>query len=108
VQRDVDPPARGQQRGEERPGTQLRDFHRQITGGGRHQLVAGAVALGRAALGVLVRRGTDLRGRLRVDHRLQHGVQQAAHHLAAIRAAQCVGQLEQGRLIQGHRVSPLL
>jgi hypothetical protein len=98
----------GQQRGEERAGAQLGDLHRQVAGGGRDQLVAAAVALRRAGLGALVRAGADLRGRLGVDQRLQHGVQQPAHQLAGVGAAQRLGQLEQGRLIQGHRVSPLL
>jgi hypothetical protein len=34
-----------------------------------------------------VRRCTDLRGRLGVDYRLQHHVQQSAHQLAAVGGA---------------------
>ncbi len=90
-----------QQRGKERAGAQLGDLDRQVTGGRRDQLVAGAVALRRAGLGALMWGGADLRGRLRVDQRLQHGVQQPAHHFAAISAAQCVGQLEQGQTDPG-------
>ena len=41
-------PARGQQRGEERSGPQLGSLDRQVAGSGRHQLLAGAVALGGA------------------------------------------------------------
>ena len=70
MQRDVDPPARSQQRREERPGPDLRDLHRQIPGGRRDRLVAGAVALRRSRLGALVRFGADERRRLGIDERL--------------------------------------
>jgi hypothetical protein len=43
-----------------------------------------------------------------VDESLQHHAEQPAHHLAAVGALHHLGQLEQGRLIQGHRVSPSL
>ena len=72
VQRHVDPPARRQQRREERPGPDLRDLHRQVAGGGRDELVAGAVALGRAGVAALVQAGADVGGRLGVDDGLQH------------------------------------
>jgi hypothetical protein len=106
VQRDVDAPARSQQRRKERSRAHFRDLHRQIPGGGRHQLLAGAVALGRPRVGPLVGCGADVCGRLGVDQRLQHRVQQPAHQLAGIGTAQCLGELKQGRLVQGHRVSP--
>jgi hypothetical protein len=99
VQRDIDPPARGQQRREERPGPNLRDLHRQIAGGGRDRLVAGAVALGRPGVGPFVQAGADVRRRLRVHHRLEHAAEQPAHQLPAVGGAQHLDHLEQGRIV---------
>jgi hypothetical protein len=104
VQRHVDPPPRGQQRREEGAGARLGDLDRQVPSSRGDGLVPGPVAPGGAGLGALVRVGADVRGRLRVDQRLQDGVQQPAHQLTIIGAAQRLGQLEQGRLVQGHRV----
>ncbi len=108
VQRHVDPAPRCEQRREERPGPDLRDPHRQITRGGRDGLVTGAVALGRARVGALVRLGTDVGGRLGVDELLHDRAEQPAHQLAFIGAAHHLEQLEQGRLVKGHRVDLLL
>ncbi len=107
VQRHVDPPAGVEQRGEERPGPDLRDPHRQVPGRRGDGLVAGAVALGRAGLASLVHAGADVRGRLRVDELLHDRAEQLAHELASIGAAHHLEQLKQGRLVQGHRVDPL-
>jgi hypothetical protein len=68
--------------------------------------VAAAVALGRASGGPLMRAGADVRGRLRIDHGLQHPSQQPAHQLTAVGGAEHPDHLEQGRIVQGHRVSP--
>jgi hypothetical protein len=57
-------------------------------GGGGHQLLPGAVALGGARLGPLVPFGTDPGGPLGVDQRLQHRVQQPAHQLTGVGAAE--------------------
>ncbi len=56
-QRLVDPAAPFQQRGEERAGPQLRDPQLQIPRGRGQDAGAGAVALGGADLGALVRAG---------------------------------------------------
>jgi len=55
-----------------------------------------------------VRAGTDVGLGLGVDQRLQDRVQQTPHQLTLIGAAQRLGQLEQGRLVQGHRVYLIL
>jgi len=44
----------------------------------------------------------DMRGRFSVDEGLHHRAQQRSHQVTAIGAAQRLGQLEQGRLVQGH------
>jgi len=106
VQRHVDPPAWSQQRREERPGAGLGNLHRQIPRRRGHHLLPRAVTLGDADIGVLVRAGTDPGGRLRIHQRLQHRERKPADQLTPIGAAQHLGQLEQGRLVQGHRVSP--
>jgi len=99
VQRYVDPPPGAQQHREERPGTQLRDLHREVPSGGRDDLVAGAVTAGRALVGPLVQRGTDVRRCLRIDHRLEHAAEQPAHELPAVGGAKHLDHLEQGRIV---------
>jgi len=51
-----------------------------------------------------VRVGAEVLGRFGVDQGLQDRMQQLAHQLTIIGAAQRLGQLEQCRLVQGHRV----
>jgi hypothetical protein len=99
VQRDVDAPARGEQRREERPGPHLRNLHRQVPGGRGDRLVRGAVALRRARVAALVRASADVRGRLGIDDGLQHPAEQPAHQLTAVGAAKHVDHLEQGRIV---------
>jgi hypothetical protein len=99
VQRHVDPAARRQQRREERPGPHLRDLHRQVPGGGRDELVAGAVALGRAGVAALVQTGTDTGGCLGVDDGLEHPAEEPAHELTAVGDAEHLNHLEQGRIV---------
>jgi hypothetical protein len=70
-QRLVDPPAAFQQRREERPLPQLGDAQVDIPRRGGDRLGPGAVALGQAGVGALVRVGADERGRLGVDQLLQ-------------------------------------
>jgi DNA invertase Pin-like site-specific DNA recombinase len=106
VQREVDAPARLEQRGKERPRPGLGDLHRHVTDAGCDGLGATAVALGRARVGALVRAGADVRGRLPVHQGLQHRLEQLAHQVAAVGALHHLGELDQGRLVQGHRVSP--
>ena len=93
--------------GKNEPVRTLRDLHRQVAGGGRDELVAGAVALGRAGLAALVQTGADAGGRLGVDDGLEHPAQEPAHELAAVGGAEHLEHLEQGRIVQGHRVKSL-
>ena len=63
-----------------------------------------AVALGGAGLGPFVRGGADDGGGLGLHEQLQHGLQRRAHQVHTVAGAQCLRQLEQGRLGQGHHV----
>jgi len=99
VQRHVDPPAGRQQGWEERPRPDLRDLHGQVPSSGSEELVAGAVALGRASLGALVHSRTDMAGRLRIDHSLKHPTEQPAHELPTVGGAEHLNHLEQGRIV---------
>jgi hypothetical protein len=44
---------------------------------------------------------------VRVDQRLEHRLEQLAHQVATVGALRHLGELEQGRLVSGHRLSPL-
>jgi hypothetical protein len=66
----IDPLPALQQRREERAGAQLRDAQVQVPGRRGQCARWGAVALGGARLGALVRRGADRRGQLRRGQRL--------------------------------------
>jgi hypothetical protein len=55
-----------------------------------------------------VRAGPDRRGRLGIDQGLGHEAEHHPHHLAGVGGLERSPQVEQGRLIQGHRVSPVL
>ena len=81
------------------PARNFADLHRQVTSGRRDDLVAGAVALGRAAGNALMRAGADVRGRLGIHQLLQHRRQHHAHQLATVGGAQRLAQLEQGALV---------
>jgi hypothetical protein len=76
-QRPVDPPPAFHQRREERPAAHLRVLQVQVAGLRGQQAFAVAVAPRRARLGVLMRRGTDHLGGLRLDQLLQDAL---AHH----------------------------
>jgi hypothetical protein len=89
-------PAAFQQRGEERAGAQLGDPRLQIPGGGREHPRAGAVALGGAGVGALVRRGADHRGELRLDQRLVERLGSGADAVVDVGGVECLEQLEQG------------
>ena len=101
----IDPPAPLQQRGEERPGPQLGDPQLQIPGRRRQDPGAGAVALGGAGIGALVRAGADHRGQLRLDQRLVERLGGGADAVVNLGGFECLEELEQGRLVQGHRVA---
>lgn len=108
VQRDVDASSWLEQGREERTLTELGDLDRQVTRGGGHGLGSGAVAVRGAFLGALVWCGADHRGGFGIDQGLEHEAEHLTHHIAVVSGAQCLGELEQGRLVQGHRVSPVL
>jgi hypothetical protein len=55
-----------------------------------------------------MRVSADERRRFGVDEGLHHRGEQPAHQLTVIGAAHHLEQLEQGRLVQGHRVDLLL
>jgi hypothetical protein len=101
----VDPPSAFQQRGEERSGAQLRDPQLQIPGRGRQRARAGSVALRGAGLAALVRAGADHRGQLGLDQRLIQRLGRGANPVVDVGNLQCLEELDQGRLVQGHRVA---
>jgi hypothetical protein len=72
---------------------------------GRESAGSRAVALGGAALGALVRRRADHRGELGVDQRLVERLGGGADALVNVGGFECLEELEQGRLVQGHRVA---
>src|SRR5665647_1320310 len=63
-------------------------------------------ALGGPGVVLLVHAGLGMSGGLGVDQRLQDRVEQGAHQLAVIGGAHRFSQFEQGKLVQGHRVTP--
>ena len=105
---DVDAATGFEQGREERSGAELGDLHAQVAGCRGHRLGPGAVAVRNAVFGPLVRSCADRGGGLGVDEGLEHEPEHLTHHIAAISGAQHLGELEQGRLVQGHRVSPVL
>ena len=86
--------------GKNDPVRTFADLHCQVPCSGRDELVAGAVALGRASVAALVSVGADVRGRLGVDDGLEHPAEQPAHELAAVGGAE---HLEQGRIVRPGR-----
>jgi hypothetical protein len=99
----VDAPARLQQRREERALPQFRDAQLHITSLGRQQPRAGAVAVSGALLGPLIGPSADVLGGLGVDQCLQDQRQRLADEVEVATGAQCIQQLGQGRLAEGHR-----
>jgi hypothetical protein len=61
------------------------------------------VALGKAGVAALVRRGADHRGELGFDERLVDGLGGLADPVVDLRDLQCVQDLQQCRLVKGHR-----
>ena len=64
--------------------------------------------MGGALLAALIGPGTDVLGGLGLDQRLQHQRQRFADKVEVAAGAQCIEQLGQGRLAQGHRATPLV
>jgi hypothetical protein len=104
-QRLINPPAAFQQRREERPSPQLGDPQLQIPGRRGQRARPGPVALGGAGLGALVRAGADHRGQLGLDQRLVERLGGGADAVVDLGGFECLEELEQGRLVQGHRVA---
>jgi hypothetical protein len=103
-QRLIHPPAAFQQRREERPGPQLRDPQLQIPGRGRERLGAVPVALRDPLAGAFVRAGADHRGQLGLDQRLIDRRRGLPDSFFDITTLEHLEYLEQGRLVQSHRV----
>ena len=80
-QRLVHPPARLQQRREERPDPQLRDPQLDVTGRRRQQCGSGPVALVGAGVGSFVGLSADHRGELGVDQVLHSSFEQPAEQV---------------------------
>jgi hypothetical protein len=102
-QRPVDATAGLQQRREERAFPQFRDAQLDITGLGRQQPGASAVAVGGASLSALVAARADLLGGFGLDQRLEDQGERLADDIQVTAGAQCIQQLVQGRLVEGHR-----
>jgi hypothetical protein len=60
--------------------------------------------VGDALVAALIGTGADLLGRLQVDQRLGDQLHAGAHHIQIAAGAQCIQQLRQGILTEGHRV----
>jgi hypothetical protein len=104
-QRPVDPPARLQQRGKEAAGAQLGDPQAEVARLGGEDPLADPVAVGDPLGAALVRLGADRLGGLQLDQGLQHQLQARADQVHVAAGAQCVEQLREGMLVEGHRVS---
>ena len=104
VERLIDPSAPFEQGREERPDPQLRDLQFQVAGGRGQHPRAMPVALRQPAARALMRTGADHRGELGLDQRLIDRLGRRPDPILDIRDLQYLQQLEQGRLIQGHRV----
>jgi len=104
-QRLVDASSAFQQGGKEAAGAQLGQPQLQVPGRRGQRPRSGPVALSGAGVSALVRAGADERGQLRVDQRLVERLDRRADPLIDIGDLQCLEELEQGRLIQGHRVA---
>jgi hypothetical protein len=106
-QRLIDPPAPLQQAGEERPGPQLGDPQLQIPGRGGQQPRAVPVALSEPVSRPLMRGGADHLGELGLDQGLVDGLGGLADAVVALRGRECVQDLQQCRLVKGHRACVL-
>jgi hypothetical protein len=103
----VDPPAPLQQRGEERPRAELGDAQLQVTGGGGQQPGPVAVALGQALWAALMGAGADHGRELGLDQGLVDGLGGLADPVVDLCDRECVQDLQQCRLVKGHRACVL-
>jgi hypothetical protein len=104
----VDAATRLQQGREEGALPQFGNLELDVAGLGRQQPRSGAAALGRALLAGLIGPGADVLGGLGLDQRLQHQGERFADEVEVTAGAQCIEQLGQGRLAEGHRATPLV
>ena len=108
MQRPVDAPTPLQQRREEGSGSQLGDLHLDVAGGRRHRLDAVPVAVRTAAAGAFITARADRLGGFSLDQRLQASTDQFSEHGPGIGALQRIELSDQGRMVVGHRVVPLV
>jgi hypothetical protein len=85
--------------GKNDPSPHFRDAQLHVAGLGRQQPGAGAVAVG----GALVAPGADARGGFGVDQGCSTSPERLADDVEVAVGAQCIQQLRQGRLVEGHR-----
>src|SRR6185312_5112584 len=84
--------------------SELRNPQLDVPGRDRDQPIPIPVALRGAGLGPLMRLDADPRRRLSLDQRLEHRLHRPADDIVGVSGLQRIQQLEQGRLIQRHRV----
>jgi hypothetical protein len=94
----VDAPARLEERGEERALAQLGDVQLDVTGLGREEAAARAVAVSGALGGPLVSLGADHLGGLEVDQLLEDERHRVAQYVGAATGPDGSEQVGQGRL----------
>ena len=102
-QRPVDAAAGLEQGRKEAAVAELGDGQLDVTGLGRQQPGAAAVAMGGAGLVALVVGGADHLRRLQVNEGLQHELHRLPHEVEVSAGAQGVEKVGQGRLVEGHR-----
>jgi hypothetical protein len=102
-QRPVDAPTRFEQGREEAAVAQLGDGQLDVAGLRGQQPRPAAVAMGAAGVVAFIAPGADDLGGFEVDQRLQHELHRLAHEVEISARTQCVEQVGQGRLVEGHR-----
>lgn len=103
VQGLIDPPARLEDRREERALAQLRDSQFHVTGlRGQHPR-SGTVAIGHPSVAAFITGSADPFSGFELAEFLQHQTDGITDQVDAITSAERVEQLGQGRLWQGHR-----
>jgi hypothetical protein len=104
-QRLIHPPAPLQQAREERAGPQLRDPQLQVTGRRGDRLGPVAIALRRPGVAAFVRAGADHRRQFGLDQSLVDRRCRLLDPVFDIGALECLEHIDQGRLVQSHRVT---
>jgi hypothetical protein len=83
--------------------SELGDLELDVAGLGGQQPGAAAVAVGGPGGGAFVAAGADLLGGFGLNQRLEHQREGFTNHVQVAAGAQCIQQLGQGRLVEGHR-----